>query len=230
MILAGDSRDALLGAAWDESDEPYQVPGSTLLIRPFSLNVLRRATAMGLRCVRGDFAGTLRDLPPREALYEIEAIAWLLCENLEGVRADFRMGTWRAALDAYMLAAGDWKPFRDEILRVLTLLQASLFDVEKKPVIPLRGKSPEEEEPPAHLIRPGVVAGLAFSLAEKNQTTPAHLLEWMPACQAFQLAHCLQWGNSTVWTVDPSAITAESDPWNGVDFTPDPGVGVAVDF
>lgn len=229
MNLVGDAREALLGSAWDEASEPYSVAESTLLLRPFSLNTLRRAGVMGLRCVRGEFAATLRALPPREALREIESLAWLLCEDLDLVRAHFRQGTWLAAADAYELSVDLWKPIRDELLRVLTLLQASLFDVEKKPALSFSGKLPVEDEPPAHLISPGIIAGLAYALAEKAGTSPAHLLEWMPACQAFQLAHCLQWGNTTIWTVDPRA-TVTDDPWSAVDLTADPGAGEAIEF
>lgn len=230
MNLAATPREVLLGAAWDEAAGPYCLPGyDALSLRPFSLNALRRAATMELICVRRDFAAVCQALPRRRALYEIEALAWLLCEDLDIVLAAMRCGGWIAAVEAYSLPREAWGAFRAEMERVLTLLQAALFEVEVKPEPP----SPPGRTgayPPPHLIAPGVLSTLAFSLAGKVAQPPAQILEWMPACQAFQLAHCVQWGNSAVWTVATDALSPEADPWGGAVPDPDPGFGEEVEF
>lgn len=229
MNLAASPREVLLGAAWDEAVTPYRLPGyEALWLRPFSLNALRRAGTMELLCVRRDFVEVCQALPPSRALYEIEALAWLLCEDLDTVLAAMRAGEWAAAVEAYSLPREAWRAFRAEMERVLTLLQASLFEVEAKPSPPSTRAT--EDEPPVHLIAPGVFSTLAFALSEKTAQPPAQILEWMPACQAFQLAHCAQWGNPNVWTVDTVAPAPEADPWAESAPDSDPGFGEPVEF
>jgi hypothetical protein len=230
-LFSGDERDRLLAAAWDEATAPYQVPGTTLLIRPFSANVLRRAGTMGLRCLYGPFAEVLAALQPSEALADLEALAWLLTADLDGVRATMRSRTWATTLEAFELPRGAIGPFRDEMVRVLALIDAAKFEIEDKPKPPTPpGRAPvEEPDPPAHQIRPGILAALAFALAEKVGRPADEVLEWIPACQIFQLAHCQQWGNPSIWTVDPSRV-ATVDPWEGAAPEADPGVGEAIEF
>lgn len=232
-LAGGDSRERLLAAAWDEAGEPYPLPGCPeLQLRPFSANALRRAASMDLRCLGGNFEEALAALRPRQALAELEALAWLLTADLGTVLGAMRSGTWARELERFELAAGYWKPFRAEMGRVLALVQAAMFDTEDKPKPPSppgRGVS-EEAEPPAHLLKPGILAGLAFALREKVGRPVDEVLEWVPACQLFQLAHCLQWGNSTIWTVDPSAISVEADAWAGGAPEADPGYGQEIAF
>lgn len=227
----GGDRDRLLAAAWDEATKPYQVRGSTLLIRPFSANVLRRAGTMGLRCLCGPFAEVLAALRPSEALAELEALAWLLTADLDEVTATMRSGTWAAVLETFELPREAIAPFRAEMGRVLALVDAAKFEIEERPKPPTPpGRAPiEEPEPPAHQVRPGFLAALAFSLVEKVGRPVDEVLEWVPLCQIFQMAHCQQWGNTSIWTVDPGRV-AESDPWEGIAPEADPGMGEAIEF
>lgn len=230
-LTSGDSREQLLAAAWDESTRPYQVPGSTLSIRPFSANVLRRASTMGLRCLHGPFAATLAALMPSEALGELEALAWLLSADLDEVTAAMRSRSWETALDRFELPREAIAPFRAEMVRVLALIDVAKFDIEEKPKPPTptgKGTVPDPE-PPAHQIRPGILATLAFALAEKFGRPADEVLEWVPGCQVFQMAHCLQWSNPTIWTVDPGKV-AELAEWEGEAPEEDPGVGEAIAF
>lgn len=230
-LTSGDTREQLLAAAWDEATAPYRVPDTTLLLRPFSANVLRRAGTMRLHCIHGPFATTLASLRPTEALGELEALAWLLSADLGEVTAAMRSRTWAAALDRFELPRSAIAPFRAEMVRVLALIDAAKFEIEDKPKPPApTGKgAPPEPEPPAHQIRPGILATLAFALAEKFGRPADEVLEWVPACQVFQLAHCQQWANPTIWTVDPSRV-AELEAWEGAEPESDPGFGEQVEF
>lgn len=231
-LLGHDERERLLAAAWDEACAAYPLPGfPALRLRPFSANALRRAATMSLRCLVGDdFRAALAGLSPSVALGEIEALAWLLSADLEEVRSAMRQRAWASALDRYTLPLAAVAPMRAEMARVLALVHATLFTTEEKPKTPLpSGRSlPPEPEPPAHLVAPGTVATLAFALAEKVGRPADELLEWIPACQIFQLAHCLQWGNTQIWTVDPSKIA--EDPYEGLEPDPDPGFGEEIAF
>ncbi len=230
-LASGDTREQLLAAAWDEATAPYRVPDLTLSLRPFSANVLRRAGTMGLRCLYGPFATTLASLRPTEALGELEALAWLLSADLGEVTAAMRSRTWAAALDRFELPRPAIAPFRAEMVRVLALIDAAKFEVEDKPkpASPPGKGTPPEPEPPAHQIRPGILATLAFALAEKFGRPADEVLEWVPACQVFQLAHCQQWANPTIWTVDPSKV-AELAPHEMIEPEADPGYGTEIDF
>lgn len=234
MIAASDdSRERLLAAAWDEVCEPYALPGyPSILLRPFSANTLRRASTMRLLCLAGDFREVLAALPPSRALGEIEAVAWLLTSDLDALRAAMRAQSWETALDHYELPREAIAPFRDELVRVLALLTAAMFATEEKPApSPVAGRGTHEPpDPPAHLVSPGLLATLGFSLAEKVGRPVDETLEWVPACQLFQLAHCLQWGNTAIWTVAAGAIPEGVDPWEGIAPGPDPGYGDAIDF
>lgn len=230
-LAGGDARERLLSAAWDEATTPSLVPGTTLFFRPFSTNALRRATVIGLHCLAGDFTETLSRLPPSVALGEVETLAWLLSADLDTVRGAMRRGTWARELETYELPHGALGHVRVELARVLALVQAAMFAPEEKPAPPLPvGKAPPPPpDPPANLIRPGVVATLAFTLAKEFGRPADELLEWVPVCQIFQLAHCLQWGNSQIWTVDP-AHTPELAPHEIAEPEPDPGFGESIEF
>ena len=230
-LALADDREALLAAAWDEATAPYPVPGTTLLIRPFSANALRRAGTMRLRCLWGPFGEMLAAMRPTEALVEIEALAWLLSADLETVKAAMRTRTWQAELSAWELPRGVLRHFHEEMVRVMALIEAAKFDIEEKPKAPAPvGRSaPADPEPPAHQVRPGMLATLAFALADKVGRPADELLEWVPVCQIFQLAHCQQWGNPTIWTVDPVKAAALA-PHEAIEPAADPGFGEAIEF
>ncbi len=232
-LSGGDPRETLLAAAWDEAAALCPLPGfPSLSLRPFSANALRRAETMGLRCLGGDFRRVLAALPPGRALHEIEALAWLLAAPLEEVLAAMRTRSWETALDGWELPRAALAPFRAEMVRVLGLVRAAMFTAEAKPDPPLPAgrRRADEPDPPAHLLHPGTVATLAFALAEKYQRSADELLEWVPVCQVFQLAHCQQWGNTRIWTVDPGGPDPAADPLMGAAPEPDPGFGEDIAF
>lgn len=227
--LSADERERLLASAWDEATGPYPLPGfPEMQVRPFSVNALRRASTMGLCCLSGEIRRICSLLAPSRALRELESLHWLLTAPLDAVRSAMRTQGWEEAMEHHAMPWEAKAPLLDEMERVLALLDAATFDVEAKPE-PKGRKTLEEEEPPAHYVRPGMPATLAFALAEKFGRPADEMLEWVPACLVFQMAHCARVGDPRVWTVDPR-LRVEVAPEEIAAPEPDPGYGEAIAF
>lgn len=231
-LLGAGERERLLAAAWDEEAVAYPLPGyPDLILRPFSVHVLRRAATMGLACLSGDIRQILGRMTPGRALLELEALGWLLSAPLPVVRSAMRQRTWTLAMDEWSLPVPAHRPLLAELERVLRLMEAAMFDVEEKPDMgPKTGaRAAADLEPPAHYVRPSQVAALGYALAEKWGRPVDAVLEWMPACQVFQMAHCLHLGDPRVWTVD-KRLQVELAPEELAVPEPDPGYGEAIAF
>lgn len=202
-----DQRQSRLGSAFDEPASPYQVGG--LMLRPFSLNVFRRAESMRLGIVALGLQEAREQLPPSRFITEIDALFWLLCAPLDEVREAFRSNRVESVSRPCSVPLVELKTFTAEVGRVIDLARECLFDIEPRD-FPGGG---EKDDEPADLLTPGIVASLVILLTEKLRVTEDEASEWIPFCRVLQYAHVVQWQNPEVWTISRATTDPGEDQY-----------------
>lgn len=219
----GDVRQRMLGAAFDEECSAYAV--GDLVVRPFSLNVHRRAERLGLTLVTAGVDAAKASLRERDFVAEVDAMHWLLCAPLLEVRAAFRNGAEGRVSAGFPCRIGVVADFVGELDRVIELARSAMFDTVPREF----GGDSKGDDEPEELLVPGVMAATVMAIAEKLRATEEWVMEWLPLCRAFQYAHVVQWGNGNVWTVSRSSMSLEDDVY-GERVEMDEGFGEDVEF
>lgn len=221
------------GKVWLEEICPYSAEGVTARLWPFSFMVMRLATRLRLVIVTHGVEVACGRLMPGELLVELEACYWLLTAPREEVRSLFRREHVEVDdLLSIEIPPGEFRAFEAELVRVLRLLEYSMFLTEPRDSNDDDDGITDGQLPPDNRYEPADDASLVLSLAKELGESPESLLWERPASQVVQLLHCVQWGNQKIWTVKPSIDSGQPavDPLEDVEIEMDEGYGVEVAF
>lgn len=218
-----DSRQRLLGMAFDFPSSPYAV--GDLVIRPYSINAHRRAEMLGLVTVAAGMEAAREHLSPVRFLSELDALHWLLTAPLATVQTAYRAGldVVRGHLRRSTLPPTSLASFAAEIDRILCVSREALFDVVERE----SAREVTDEPPPESHLPPCVLTSLVLSLAEALHVTDEHVLEFLPFPRAMEYLHVLQNRNPLLWTVSPRADTPDL---YGEEVAQDEGYGEEISF